>query len=196
MDKSLRCVTLRLGNGKYWVAETKNPGEYISRILAGECSKWVTANGFIDIESDVASNSSREILLELMRVHGKENVRGTICPRETISKAFAVKLGIHVAASGPKLVTLSITGNKYYVLFGLEGETVPSYWVSPKDFVEVLSRTKASSPLDHDNLVEALMFEHGIQNVRGGNYDSLVLEKDQINYLETKFENARRRYSM
>lgn len=181
------CVVAKLRDGRYWVGTTCSHDRY-SKDLASRKSApvYVRKHGFVEVVDRIEDKTCEEVVLELMRVHGTRNVRGTTFPSPALSaeRKRRVKEGVY-----PDLQSSSCEKTLYALLMQ-DG----TYFVCRELVSEVVSRSKsiylskrAKTLFDEDALVERLMFTFGVDMVRGGSYSDTVLSDAQREVLEKKF---------
>jgi hypothetical protein len=80
------CLVLRLGSGKYWVAETRNPRQYENSCKENTLkTKYIVKYGFVGIVNET-SLSYEEVFGTYRILHGTNNVRGTKHPNENLNE--------------------------------------------------------------------------------------------------------------
>ena len=93
---------------------------------------------------------------------------------------------------------LKLENNKYYIgrtnnfekrkLQHINGNA--SYWTKKHRFVSVEKIMLFSSIYDEDRYTKEYMYIHGIDNVRGGAYSSIILDEEKKKFIEKELRNA------
>jgi hypothetical protein len=80
-------VVLSLEENKYWVARTRNAGRYITYLTeeGNVGPAWVDKWGFVAV-IDITSDDNRDVLVNMARQYGIENVRGNAFPKVELSE--------------------------------------------------------------------------------------------------------------
>lgn len=194
MSSEQSCVVVQLKDGKYWVGETSDKEGYIKKLFSKKSAPaYVKKHAPVQVV-EVSQKSCAEVVAGLMRVHGKRNVRGSsfVDPLSTGKKALINKeLRRDFAASNCQgtLYALLLKNGTYFV--GRTDdlpETLASYQEGMVKGVYLTKRAK--SLFDEDRLVEEMMFNFGIDKVRGGSYRGTTLEPYQRETLTKKFDYA------
>ena len=96
------------------------------------------------------------------------------------------------------LYVLELQHGKYYVgitnnlqrRFQQHLDGTGSAWTREHAPVSVYSTTALEGPLHEDRVTKEMMFEHGIENVRGGAYCKVQLDEEQHAALTTEMRSA------
>jgi hypothetical protein len=96
------------------------------------------------------------------------------------------------------IYVLRLVEGKYYVgktrnlmrRFSDHQNGVGSQWTIKYKTIFIEDVFESTGQFDEDNCTKKLMMKHGIDNVRGGTYSNIVLDDDQIRFLEKEFHSA------
>ncbi len=65
-----------------------------------------------------------------------------------------------------------------------------SAWTKKYGFIELIDTIHVDSPFYEDMIVKTMMHTHGIENVRGGSYSQILLQKEQYDQLRREINGA------
>lgn len=187
------CVVAELRGGKYWVGTTTNRERYIKDLASRKSAPaYVVKHGFVAVSLVVEDSTCEKVVLEMMRLHGKQNVRGSTFPAATLSanKKQCVVQGIYPDFAATKCATnlyaVLLTDETFFICTAKTKEEALT--LHPKAQSIYLTK-RAKTLFDEDALVEQLMFTFGVDKVRGGSYSSPSTEQRVV--LEGKFARVR-----
>ena len=192
-DNKKCCVVAKLRGGKYWVGTTTSRERYVKDLASRKSAPaYVLKHGFVEVHLIVEDETCEKVVLEMMRLHGKQNVRGSTFPSATLSvnkkKQITKNIYPHLEATkcATNLYALLLIDETYFIC---TAETKEEALANNSNAKGVYMTKRAKTLFDEDALVEQLMFTFGVEKVRGGSYSSLT--EAQRSTLESKFAHVR-----